>query len=138
MYCPNCAAENASGAEFCRGCGESISLVPMALRGGLTKSQLNICTGLLSIGIAANVLSSGGSAYSSAFGLGLGGTIMAFGVGCVAYGAMRLRGWPRSGLRLSGAPRGVPGKRTTRRLVPPPSITEQTTRHLDGSGRHED
>ena len=138
MYCPSCAAENASGAEFCRGCGASISLVPMALRGGLTKSQLNICSGLLTIGVAANLLSTAGSPYTGTLSVVLGASIMAFGVASAAYGAMRLRRWQRPGPRLSGAPAGAPGRRTTRRLAPPPSITEQTTRHLDGSGRYED
>jgi hypothetical protein len=31
MFCPKCAAENAETAQFCRGCGANISLVPKAL-----------------------------------------------------------------------------------------------------------
>ena len=35
MYCPNCAAQNADDAKFCRGCGANLSLVPQALTGEL-------------------------------------------------------------------------------------------------------
>ena len=35
MYCPNCAAQNADDAKFCRGCGTNLSLVPQALTGQL-------------------------------------------------------------------------------------------------------
>lgn len=31
MYCPNCAAQNIDGAQFCRACGSNISLVPRAM-----------------------------------------------------------------------------------------------------------
>lgn len=35
MYCPNCAAQNIDGAQFCRACGKNISLVPQAMSGHL-------------------------------------------------------------------------------------------------------
>lgn len=39
MYCPNCATSNLDGARFCRSCGADISLVPQALTGHLPESQ---------------------------------------------------------------------------------------------------
>ena len=35
MFCPKCAAQNVEGARFCRACGADISLVPQALAGNL-------------------------------------------------------------------------------------------------------
>jgi zinc-ribbon domain len=37
MFCPKCAAENAESAQFCRGCGANISLVPQAVSGQLAE-----------------------------------------------------------------------------------------------------
>jgi hypothetical protein len=37
MFCPKCAAQNVSGASFCRVCGANISLVPQALSGELSQ-----------------------------------------------------------------------------------------------------
>ena len=35
MFCPKCAADNLETAQFCRGCGANISLVPQAVSGQL-------------------------------------------------------------------------------------------------------
>ena len=35
MFCPKCAAQNVEGARFCRACGADISVVPQALAGNL-------------------------------------------------------------------------------------------------------
>lgn len=37
MFCPKCAAENVENAQFCRGCGANISLVPQAVSGQLAE-----------------------------------------------------------------------------------------------------
>jgi zinc-ribbon domain len=37
MFCPKCAAENLDTAQFCRGCGANISLVPQAVAGQLAQ-----------------------------------------------------------------------------------------------------
>ncbi len=39
MYCPVCATNNLEGARFCRSCGSDISLVPQALTGRLPQEQ---------------------------------------------------------------------------------------------------
>jgi zinc-ribbon domain len=40
MFCPNCGAQNADEAKFCRACGTDISLVPQAVTGQLA-TRLN-------------------------------------------------------------------------------------------------
>ena len=39
MYCPSCGTQNIESAQFCRGCGENISLVPQALAGQLPENR---------------------------------------------------------------------------------------------------
>lgn len=39
MYCPKCGAQNIEDAQFCRGCGENISLVPQAMAGQLPERR---------------------------------------------------------------------------------------------------
>lgn len=39
MYCPRCAAQNIDNASFCRSCGANLSLVPQALSGRLPEDQ---------------------------------------------------------------------------------------------------
>ena len=39
MYCPKCATENGDGSKFCRQCGSNISLVPQAMSGTLPEAR---------------------------------------------------------------------------------------------------
>jgi hypothetical protein len=39
MYCPSCGTQNIENAQFCRGCGENISLVPQALAGQMPENR---------------------------------------------------------------------------------------------------
>src|SRR3712207_1677099 len=39
MYCPSCGTQNIENAQFCRGCGENISLVPQALTGQMPEKR---------------------------------------------------------------------------------------------------
>jgi hypothetical protein len=39
MYCPKCGAQNIEDANFCRGCGADLSLVPQALTGRLPEKR---------------------------------------------------------------------------------------------------
>ncbi len=41
MYCPNCATQNIGAAKFCRACGANLSLVPQALSGRLPEARKN-------------------------------------------------------------------------------------------------
>ncbi len=38
MYCPKCATQNAEDTKFCRSCGSNLSLVPQALTGRLPEA----------------------------------------------------------------------------------------------------
>jgi hypothetical protein len=39
MYCPKCGAQNIEDANFCRGCGADLSLVPEAMTGQLAERR---------------------------------------------------------------------------------------------------
>src|SRR5215212_2529991 len=39
MYCPKCGAQNIEDANFCRGCGADLSLVPQAMTGHLAERR---------------------------------------------------------------------------------------------------
>ena|SRR5215467_9719134 len=39
MYCPRCAAQNLDEAKFCRSCGSNLSLVPQAMTGRLPEPE---------------------------------------------------------------------------------------------------
>lgn len=39
MYCPKCSSATVDNAKYCRACGADISLVPMALTGELAKTE---------------------------------------------------------------------------------------------------
>lgn len=39
MYCPSCGTQNIENAQFCRGCGANISLVPQALAGQMPENR---------------------------------------------------------------------------------------------------
>lgn len=39
MYCPKCSAQNIDDAQYCRGCGENISLVAEAMSGRLPETR---------------------------------------------------------------------------------------------------
>jgi hypothetical protein len=39
MYCPKCGAQNIEDANFCRGCGADLSLVPQAMTGHLPEKR---------------------------------------------------------------------------------------------------
>lgn len=39
MYCPGCGTQNIENAQFCRVCGQNISLVPQAMTGQIPESR---------------------------------------------------------------------------------------------------
>jgi hypothetical protein len=39
MYCPKCGAQNIEDAQYCRGCGENVSLVAQAMTGQLPEKR---------------------------------------------------------------------------------------------------
>ncbi|HJQ25795.1 MAG TPA: zinc-ribbon domain-containing protein [Blastocatellia bacterium] len=153
MYCPNCGSQNADGTAYCRTCGANLSLVPQALTGqlpddrhsrrrrkrhgdgppnlakGLTRAFMGVGFFLVALAI---FISPGGRGWwwamlfpaFSLLGQGIAEIVS-------AQTAMRqLQNNPttdamprRQTGELPPEPRGY--------SIPPPSVTEQTTRHLD-------
>ena len=160
MYCPNCATSNLDGARFCRSCGADISLVPQALTGQLPESRpveptdescglprrrgqpsidravknIFMGVGFIVVAIALGFMPMGRAwwfwMFIPAFAM-LGGGVAEY---------MRLK---QTGQRtLPGASRPpafspaqqraaeLPRRNTAELVMPPPSVTENTTRHL--------
>jgi len=152
MYCPNCAVSNNDDTKFCRGCGANLSLVPQALTGQLPADQSkgshkgdkqkhtpNLGRGIqhafMGVGFLLVALSlaffSGGRGWwfwllIPAFGL------LGTGVGEIL--TARLNQGSGATQAIPPAPRAVEmPPHITGPIVPPPSVTEGTTRHLDAT-----
>jgi zinc-ribbon domain len=170
MFCPKCATQNLEGASFCRVCGANISLIPQAMagppaesgdeasdcvlpsrnrrnkRGELTldNSFRNIFMGVAFLIVAIALSKSIGGGWW--FWLLIPAFSM-MGTGVAQFIRLKERekqrsiGIPES--RPSFSPRAsakpMP-QRDTGELLPPPSVTEGTTRHLgsEGATRHLD
>ena len=156
MYCPQCATQNIDSARFCRSCGANLSLVPQALSGRLPEDQSDkvervirgaikrrrepnlgrgirkTSMGLAFLLIVAALFFAGGSngvrgiwLLIPAFlllGKGIGEIITAVGT----ERATRQIAIPPATLRTNElSPHPIYD------TVAPPSVTENTTRHLD-------
>lgn len=152
MYCPKCSTQNMDSARYCRTCGANLSLVPQALTGQLPEARADnldrrgrrrrepsmghgvtrIFMGIAFLLVAAGVSFSRGGAGGS----GLWLLIPAFlflgkGIGELVTVLNAERGAKKiapplhveNTSRLPSHPVFDPG--------PPPSVTEETTRHLD-------
>lgn len=154
MYCPNCASP-IDNVKFCRACGANVSLVPVALSGQLqaveeedggrrrhrrNRKQPSIEGAWKSIFVGFSFL-------AVAFAVGRyfpGGGFWWFWLLIPAFGAMgegvgqlfRLRG-ERPVLVPSAAapPPAAIQAPTTSQLVPPASVVEDTTKHLEEAQR---
>ena len=154
MYCPNCAAVNNDDTKFCRGCGANLSLVPQAMTGqlpepeyrgphrrgkhnrppsipdGIQKMILGI--GFLLVSIAIGIFAPGGRGWW--FWL-LIPAFASMGKGIAEIVSAKLT--PSSGVvraAMPPVPRAVEmPPRTTGPVEQPPSVTENTTRHLDAT-----
>jgi hypothetical protein len=154
MYCPKCSTQNMDSARFCRTCGANLSLVPQALTGklpeaqagnldrrgrrrrepsigrGVTRTFMGIAFLLVAAGITFSGRGTGGS--------GLWLLIPAFlflgrGIGEL----VTLLNAERSARRIAPPPHvqntsALPPGQSFDPLAPP-SVTEETTRHLDTS-----
>jgi zinc-ribbon domain len=163
MFCPKCAAQNLDGASFCRGCGANISLVPQALSGELSPTDLERLSPSDQRALKKDCKEASlGNAFRSAF-VGIAFLLVSM---ALAFSAMG-RGWwfwmliPAFSMMGTGVAqyikvreeekrllrRGMPAQNfqpamqpprhvnsfprpNTGELVPPPSVTEGTTRHL--------
>lgn len=160
MFCPKCATENGETAQFCRSCGANISLVPQAVAGKLQERDegrearrarkhgeditieravrsLFMGIAFLFIAFAVKTWAPAGNLWWFWMLLPAAG-LLADGVGT----HLRLRekrqaaaqlptAYDASPPGLSSPPRAARLPRPdTGELVPPPSVTENTTRHL--------
>ncbi len=151
MYCPKCGSQTLDEAKFCRGCGADVSLVPMAITGQLTpvsmppppsrdiqRSQARAITntmtgfGFLVVAFSALIFAPAGHLWwfwmlIPAFAL--------MGTGLAAYARYRtmIRGIP--GMPLLPTSDDLANGRASLKsgftgALPPPSVSEVTTRHL--------
>ena len=161
MFCPKCATNNLDGARFCRSCGADISLVPQALTGhlpveqslateeysrhgrrrrrepSLEKAIRNIFSGIafLIVAIVISFTPMGRFWWYwmliPAFSM-LGGGVAEW---------MRVKQTPNRSLPLGSMPPAMsapppragdlPARNTAELVMPPPSVTEGTTRLLE-------
>ena len=156
MYCPSCATPNAEDTKFCRSCGANLSLVPQALTGQLPDARSrrrrhekrsreveappSIAEGItkLFMGVGFILVSCGVLFFAPAgriwwfwmlipaFGL-LGKGVAE--IVSAKYGPNLTQG-PTQKAVHSVAPTGELPQRNEVHL-PPPSVTENTTRQLD-------
>lgn len=170
MYCPKCGAQNIEDAQFCRGCGENISLVSQALSGQLPASRAvgydvegkpydesgrrirrekdlprvdkAIKTGFMGLAflIIAIIIGFTGDRRHDywywllipAFTMIGGGIAEYVRVKHSAATEKRLPdAQPRAAMPPARARVSAIPPRNTAELVTPPSVTENTTRHLD-------
>ena len=157
MFCPKCATQNIEGASYCRACGANISLVPQALTGQLPvanqqddrdwrwprRPSRERAVRNLTLGVAVAAI----IAMSSKFASGSGRwwfwllipAMIFFSRGFAELS--RLHGprdhvpiGPRTELN-STRPPDLPAAKTGELRPVAPSVTEGTTRHLQGEAR---
>jgi hypothetical protein len=162
MYCPNCATENKEDTKFCRACGTNLSLVPKAITGQLKlsrqekRAEERSSRGRLGQGITQLFMGLGFALVAMALGLSQQGqgwwywmlipafSLLGKGVADVVLGLQEQKkqqaAFPkpappviesarRTGEVIAASQREIP--------IPPPSVTETTTRHLDAPQRRE-
>jgi len=159
MYCPKCGTQNIDEAKFCRACGTDLRLVSQALTGRLpevrvigpeeaaeccepekdqSKMTHEIRAGIMGVGflLIAIVL-----LFSSTW-WGIGMLIPAcamIGRGVAALVAMKyqhrlpLAARPTVMPPVARATKPLPGNSSD--IVPPPSVTERTTRVFDPTAK---
>ena len=156
MYCPNCGSQNAEGTKFCRTCGANLSLVPAALTGqlpderdsrgrrkrrrgnsppnlghGITRTFMGL--GFILVALAI-LFSPGGRGWWWAM---LFPAFTLIGKGVAEIVSARTAWQQLHGNQTTTA--NMPPRRQTGELppeppgytLPPVSVTENTTRHLD-------
>jgi len=154
MYCPKCGSSNGEEAKFCRTCGTNLSLVPEAITGHLQISKHGRRHDRESgLGVGITKLFGGLGFVMVALALGLTSLgrgwwywmlIPAFaslGKGVAAIVTELQRQKQMASATVSPQPAVAPPAHTTGALpptpadvqfpLPPPSVTETTTRHLD-------
>jgi hypothetical protein len=157
MFCPNCGSQNATGTVYCRTCGANLSLVPQALSGQLSeergprkgrKRHREEGPPNVAHGIHATFMGLGFLFVALSIALFFpGGKFWWFWMlipsfGMLGKGVAELVSAKAAMKQMQGnssTTAGMPPRRVTGELppeppgyqLPPPSVTEQTTRHLD-------
>ncbi|HKP11200.1 MAG TPA: zinc ribbon domain-containing protein [Blastocatellia bacterium] len=157
MFCPNCGSQNADGTKFCRTCGANLSLVPQALTGQLTddretrrERKRRRSDGPPNLAHGINKAFAGLGFLFAAMCIGLffpGGRFWWFWMlipafGAIGKGVSEIVSAKMALKQMQGKPpttADMPPRRVTGELppeppgftLPPPSVTEHTTRHLD-------
>lgn len=160
MYCPICATQNAEDTKFCRSCGSNLSLVPQALTGRLPEAPTrsrgrhrnrhrddegppSLANGITKafMGVGFILVSFGAFFFAPAgrlwwFWLLIPAFAM-LGKGIAEIVSARYDPNLTQGVNRQGTlqPTVRAGELPPRKDVffTPPSVTEQTTRHLDPS-----
>ncbi len=157
MFCPKCAAQNVEDAKFCRACGADISLVPQALTGQLTDESCrpgkhvkgpvtienvvpHIFMGLAFFCIALAIMYWGDSIGGKTWWFWmLIPAFSMFGRGVAMYLRLKEERKRLAPPAFAPAQQAVPPPpsyaaslppRETGEIIPPPSVSEGTTRHL--------
>jgi hypothetical protein len=154
MYCPTCAAQNGDGTKFCRACGTNLSLVPQAITGRLPEARsgrrhrhdferggpANLGSGITKVfmGLGFIMVAAGAFFFAPAghiwwfWMLIPAFTLLGKGVAEIITAQQAQRMNP--GTNYTAMPpintAGLPPQPNFETL-PPPSVTETTTRHLD-------
>lgn len=158
MFCPKCATANTDDTKFCRSCGSNLSLVPQAMTGQLPESRRshrhkkqdkkdeehppNLSKGIakfmtgmgfIVVAVAVYYTSPGGHSWwwamlFPAFSL-MGGGIASI-VGALTTNQIQ-SGPPQTAMPPVPSTGELPAQPQVYNHLPPPSVTEGTTRHLD-------
>ena len=159
MYCPKCGTQNVEDVKFCRSCGANLSLVPQALSGLLPQEhaadsdserrrrdrhgrrihhQPSIARGIQQVFLGLAFLIIAITLWVTNVRWGLWLLIPAFTILGKGFGDIAAAKQSQSVAQPAAGP-----ARTTGEIAPPPdldrlpqappSITENTTRHLDST-----
>ncbi len=156
MYCPKCAAQNIDDAQFCRACGTNISLLPQALTGTLPEARSlaaskgsdrragpnlergikKLLMGFIFLILAISPLFSGHQFWwwmlfpaAPLLSAGIAELMSAKNRRSLISPANAVTFNNPSSIPIATHQPEIPA-RDTSELLPPPSVTEGTTRHL--------
>lgn len=159
MYCPKCATANAEDVKFCRACGANLSLVPQAMTGRLPEVRdtqgrgrrrhkhgrdedkpPNMGRGITQFIMGVGFLVAALAIFFSPGGQGWWWAMLFPAFSLIGKGVADIVTVRTTmGLPHNPPQTAIPPARNTGELppqksynpLPPPSVTEGTTRHLD-------